>query len=417
MPLWRRLAISIGCLVVLAACDDDGPQPVGLMWGSGASGAFVTDTIALVAFYRDAAGDPIGLPQPRLTWTSSNSSLITIASESLAVALDTGAAVLTATTQSAPSYSLQVPLRVVPRLSGRLVWARQAQPGEQPGIAIQDFPSHDIRQLPDIGYPGAGSGDPYLSRDASRVAVTGTRPVAPQADRTVFIVDAVSGQVAAPFDTVSGHQFSGAWFPGDTLLAFLMVNTSGAVEVFTARPDGSAIQQRTSLGQQFPPFFDVTPDGTFVLELRSGGPSDLFEVALTGDTVRRLTSTPDYNEGAASVSPNGALVAYGASRIGEDFTHVWIANRDGSAPRRLLPDRRTIAGVGPPFVPLPAFDASPSWTADGEWILLVWGIDPHLRLDGRAFDTLGDLYAIRLSDGLAVRLTRSRTIDGQPVFR
>lgn len=420
MPLWRCVAMSIGCFVILAACDDEtGPEPVGLMWSSGASGAFVEDSVPLVVFYRDATGDPIGFPRPRLAWTSSNPSVMAVVSASLAVAGDTGFAVLTAVTQTTPTYSMQLPLRVVSRWTGRLVWSRQAQSGEQPGIAVQDFPSHDVRQLPDIGYPGAGSGDPSLSRDGSKVAVTGTRSVAPLADRTVFLVDMASGMVTAPFDTLPGHQFSAVWFPGDTLLAFLMGVATGW-EVFTARPDGSGLQQRTTMRQSVPPFFDLTPDGSVVLQLRSGGvttPSDLFEVTLAGDTVRRLTATPDYNEGGASVSPNGALVAYVASRVDDDFTHVWVMNRDGSAPSRLLPNARMVTGLGPPFYPGTASESSASWTPDGEWVLVAWNIDPLIRPDGLAYETRGELYAIRLSDGLRVRLTRSRMIDGQPVFR
>lgn len=407
-------------LLILAACSDDvGPEPVGIMWGSGASGAFVGDTISLVVFYKDRSGDPIGLPRPSLTWTSSKPSVVSIVADSLAVAIDTGLVVLNAVTQTPLTFSLPLSLRVVPRWTGRLVWSRTAQPGQQPGIALQDFPGHDVRQLSGIGYPGAGSGDPALSHDGSRAAVTGTRPVAPLADRTVFLVELGSGAVTAPFDSLPGHQFSAVWFPNDTLVGFLGSAVTGW-EVFTAHPDGSGVLQRTTTGSSVPPFFELTPDGNLIMQLRSEGidsPSDLFEVTLTGDTVRRLTRTADYNEGGASVSPDGTRLAYGASRVSDGVTHVWLAERDGSLPRRLLPDFRMVTGLGPPFHPVTATESTVSWAPDGMWLLVSWNIDPHLRPDGMAYETLGELYAIRVSDGLAIRLTRSRTSDGQPVFR
>jgi hypothetical protein len=46
-----------------------------------------------------------------------------------------------------------------------------------------------------------------------------------------------------------------------------------------------------------------------------------------------------------------------------------------------------------------------------------WNPDAFLRPDGKAYEARGEIYAIRVADGLAVRLTRSANIDIQPVFR
>jgi hypothetical protein len=406
----RGLATLIS---LLAGCQNDpsGPDrsPVGLIWGSGASGAFVEDTVPLVVFFRDSANDPIGLPRPAVTWTSSNPAVLEIVSDTLAVALATGTAVLTAATPDPLAWTVDVPFEVIPRWQGCLVWIRQPTAGVQPGIAVQEFPGHQVTQLPDVGYPGAGNGDPYLSSDGRYAAANGTRPIAPGADRTIFIVDLVTGDVNAPLDTLPGHQFSAAWFPGDTLIAFLGRAVTG-YEVFTARPDGSEVQQRTQLGAGTPPFFDFTPEGNLVLEVSS----DLFELTLAGDLVRRLTSTAEY-EGNPSVSPDGTMIAYG--KVTNDANHVWVMNRDGWNPRRLLPDVRTIFGVGPPFLPTSAASLSPSWSPDGEFVLVTWYIDASLRADGLAYEINGDLYAIRVADGLAIRLTRAPTVDAQPFFR
>src|SRR5688572_12235465 len=113
-------ASLVPSLLVLTSCGDaTAPEPNGLKWGSGASGAFVEDTIPLVVFYREANGDPIGDPRPRVSWTSSNPAVMSIVSDSLAVAMSTGSVVLTARTLEAPAYNLDVGFEVVPRWTGR----------------------------------------------------------------------------------------------------------------------------------------------------------------------------------------------------------------------------------------------------------------------------------------------------------
>lgn len=408
MPVWRRVATFSCCLFLLVACsDDEGPQPVGIMWGSGASGAFVNDTISLVVFYRDAAGDPIGQPRPSVTWTSSQPGVVSVVSESLAEAIDTGRAVLTAATAGGPAYAVQVPFEIVPPWQGRLVWARNIVNGAQVSLAVRELPSHDIRDVPEFGYPGQGHGDPYLNTDGSKVAAIAARPTASGAPSTIFIVDLVDGGVTAPLDPLPGTQFAPVWMPGDTLLAFLTAAPTG-YEVFTARPDGAGVQQRTQLGQGVPPFFDVTPDNNLILPLRlpGGGGVDLFEVSLVGDTIRRLTQTPNDEETSPSVSPDGSMIAFGTSY------DVWIMDRDGANRRPLLPRRR---------VPVTATHTSltvssqASWTPDSRFVLLHWSIDPTWV--GSYYSSLSEIYAVRVADGLAIRITRAPTIDAQAVFR
>jgi hypothetical protein len=410
MPASRRVVVALLACCWLSACGDStGPRPVGLMWVSGASGAFVGDTISLVVFYRDAAGDPIAFPRPTVTWRSSQPGVVSVVSESLAVALDTGRALLTAATAASPSYTVDVPFEVIPPWQGRLVWARTPPSGAQPALAVRELPNHQIRYLPDFGYPGEAKGDPYLTSDGSKVAAIAARPASAVANRTIYIVDLATDEVTAPFDSMSGHQISPVWMPGDSLIAFLS-NRTGAWEVYTARPDGSGLLQRTQTGQFVPPFFDVTPESNLILPLRppGGGAGDLYELTLAGDTVRRLTFTPDQEqEGFPTVSPDGSMIAFGSG------SHVWIIGRDGSNPRRLLPSHRTIAATKPQ----PALSAVGSWTPDSRFVLLEWAFDPSLRSDGRLYDLLPELYAHRVADSLAIRLTRFPIIDAQPVFR
>jgi hypothetical protein len=128
------------------------------------------------------------------------------------------------------------------------------------------------------------------------------------ANLTINIVDLTTDEVTAPFDSMPGHQISPVWMPGDSLIAFLS-NRTGWLEVYTARPDGSGLSQRTQIQQLVPPFFDVTPENNFILPLRSvgGGAGDLYELTDAGDTIRRLTFTPDQQEeGFPSLNSDGS---------------------------------------------------------------------------------------------------------------
>jgi hypothetical protein len=385
------------------------------MWHSGASGAFVEDTIELVAFYRDSLNEPIGAPRPLVEWASSNPAVVQVLSDSLAIALDTGRTVLRATTSTTPFDTMDVAIEVIQRWHGRLVWAHHPTFTAQAGMAVQDLPRHD-RQFLDIGYPGSGSGDPYLSSDGQRLAVTARRFSSPLADNTVFVVDLANGVQSAPFDTVSGAQFAAAWLPGDTTLGFLMRVSSG-YEIFTSRSDGSQRQQRTTLGQLVPPFFDITPDGTVILRLRNGSTRDLFEVSLSGGIIRQLTTTLSTEETFPSVSPDGSMVVYVAADTSDGRGHVWIMKRDGSTARRLLPDRITAVDAAPSGRTDLAQSLDPSWSPDGRFVLIAWFVDPYISADGLRYLVNGEIYAIRVADGLAIRLTRSELIDRQPVFR
>ncbi len=409
----------VTCLTILCACADNGPGPapappppvpVGLMWGSGASGAMVEDTIPLVVFYRDSAGDPIGWPQPVVSWASSSPSVVRVASETTAVAVGLGTAVLTATTATAPIDTLYVALEVIPRWTGRLVWVRSPDDGGQPRVAVQQFPGHSVTQLPDLGFPGGGTANPDLTSDGRFVAATAPRLQSPAAQLTVFILDLDNGVVTAPLDSVPGNQFFPVWMPGDTLLAFLMESPPG-YEVFSVRRDGSGRRQRTNLGQTVPPSYDITPEGRLILELReAGSASDLVELTLDGDTIRRLTADPG-SESRVAVSPDGLMIAH------EALSHVWIRARDGSNPRRLVPDARAIAGSPSHLTSWIAGTDSPSWTPDGRYVLVNWSIDSQWIAGEQSYQVRGEIYAIRAADGLAIRLTRSTAFDRRPRFQ
>lgn len=173
--------------------------PVGVMWGSGASGAMVEDTIPLVAYYRDSVDNPIGWPLPRARWSSSNPGILQVLADSIAVALDTGAVVLTAITDRVAADTVDVAFTVIPRWHGRLVWIRNLVELGTFAIATREYPGHEIRQLPPLGHPRGSYGNPFLSSDGSRLAVQAERDGGfSPGPSTVVIVDMISGVQEMP---------------------------------------------------------------------------------------------------------------------------------------------------------------------------------------------------------------------------
>jgi len=142
------------------------------------------------------------------------------------------------------------------------------------------------------------------------------------------------------------------------------------------------------------------------LAFRSGrsGDKEIYLMDADGGGVERLThregveTTPD-------ISPDGQWIAFSTDRDGAGMK-VWIQRLDGSDGRFLEPDR---AGE-------PGIDMHPEFSPDGEWIVVVsdrGGMsDEFVLSDGP--QPYGDLWAIPVAGGEAVRLTDDRWEDGLP---
>jgi len=415
----RCLGLVLAACAVSTCADATGlsPRATRLFWGSGASAAFVEDSVPLVVFYADSLDHPIGTPRPQVTWQSSDSSVFRILNDTLGAALDTGLVTLSARTRAGPQFTLALSLLVLPRPSGVMLWARSVRANEDPRLVWQLFPGHEVQVIPEYSCPGCPHGRGRFTADRTRIATYAPRPVSPIAYDALYVIDLPGGAARMLLDTMYLHQIWPIWLPGDTLIAFL-ANRTLAWEVWTVRSDGTDARRRTSLRQPYPPFFDVTPDGNLVIRLFHGGPeADLFELTLDGDTVRRLTSTPGADEGDPAVSPDGQTIAYTINRddttgIGPN-TEVWLRDRDGAYPRRLVAPHGLVP-PGPPWTdPFPGLSGpqSPSWTPDGQFVLVAWVVD-HAALNG-GYVQFPEIYAIRPSDGRAVRLTRWPLLDGQ----
>jgi hypothetical protein len=71
--------------------------------------------------------------------------------------------------------------------------------------------------------------------------------------------------------------------------------------------------------------------------IANAGANDIYRVKVDGTGVQRLTNTADRGEADVSVSEDGTLIAYMATKINppNDYTEIWVSNSDGSN-RRLV---------------------------------------------------------------------------------
>src|SRR5713226_5413450 len=211
----------------------------------------------------------------------------------------------------------------------------------------------------------------------------------------------------------------------------------GPVELFVENPDGTG---RVRLPGSFSGIGGLSwsPDGKRVTFSQSGGefsPSDVYVMNADGGGLEQIT------HGRASLlrgldenvdpawSPDGRLIAFASARFGgtgAGYYSIFVMSPDGSDRRRVTscapsdcssaggdlsptwsPDGRRIAFIRSGELYVVNLDGSglrrvlacaepsclglesPSWSPDGRHILVVFGQDPHSRLDEVSPDGTG----------------------------
>ena len=101
---------------------------------------------------------------------------------------------------------------------------------------------------------------------------------------------------------------------------------------------------------------DVSPDGkTIVFDLLG----DIYTLPIAGGQATRIIGGMSFDS-QPRFSPDGKTIAFLSDRSGVE--NLWIANADGSNPRAVSTDR--------PTNDRPQDVCSPSWTADGQYLLV-----------------------------------------------
>jgi Tol biopolymer transport system component len=182
-------------------------------------------------------------------------------------------------------------------------------------------------------------------------------------------------------------------------------------DIFTARPDGSDLQQLTDT-----PGYDAeatvcATDGSILFTSTRDGDIDLYRMDADGQKVKRLTDTRGY-DGGAFFSRDCSKIVWRASRPEgealEDYRRLlaeklvrpsklelWVANADGS-------DARQVTHLG-------AATFAPYFHPSGRRILFSSNYgDPR----GREFD----IWAIDIDGTRLERITHAPGFDGFPMF-
>ncbi|HKI93963.1 MAG TPA: hypothetical protein VJ992_01610 [Gemmatimonadales bacterium] len=186
----------------------------------------------------------------------------------------------------------------------------------------------------------------------------------------------------------------------------------GDFEIYTARPDGSDLQQLTHT-KGYNAEATLSPDGkTLVFTSTRDGDLDIYTMNVDGTNVRRLTTTPGY-DGGPVFSPDGKLIAYRAwhpqTAAGlKDYRdllakklvrplrmELWVMNADGS-------NQHQITSLG-------GANFAPFFTPDGKRIIFASNYtDPK----SRNFD----LYLINLDGTGLTQVTTDQDFDAFPMF-
>ena len=132
---------------------------------------------------------------------------------------------------------------------------------------------------------------------------------------------------------------------------------------------------------------DVSPGGSTIVMEAVG---DLYVLPIEGGTARRITSGMAFDS-QPRFSPDGKRIAFVSDRDGSE--NVWVANADGSEPRKLSSDSGTVEF------------ASPSWSPDGTHVVASrtkWGL--------RTFE----LWAYHVDGGRGVQITEAKRDSDTP---
>jgi Tol biopolymer transport system component len=180
-----------------------------------------------------------------------------------------------------------------------------------------------------------------------------------------------------------------------------------------------------------------SPDGmglAFSRTLDRGRSYELYVLAANGARPHAITHGGGYAQ-SPSWAPDGSRIVFSPSggRFGQSTDpsctpNMWVARPDGSGLRRVVragvepaysPDGRRIAFVRPDARDRPwlyiagssgrgvhriGLGAHPSWSLDGRYLVIELGA---------GLNRVADLWLVRVTDGLATRLTRTSSVSEQ----
>lgn len=191
--------------------------------------------------------------------------------------------------------------------------------------------------------------------------------------------------------TVSAQQTTATTFQVECLrllndrIVFLS-NRTGQNELFVVDPDGSNLEQITSLGLSLGSL-SVSPDGTRIAVMAFlDGSFEIAVVSSNGTGLVNLTQDPSV-ETSPDWSPDGTRIAFASERSG--LNAVWVMNADGSNPVNVSGQH----------------GADPSWSPDGMQIAFSTNRDGDV-----------EVYSMNSDGSGQVNLTNNLASDHSPAW-
>ena len=180
-----------------------------------------------------------------------------------------------------------------------------------------------------------------------------------------------------------------AWSPDNSLIAFSS-RANGNSEIFTVKPDGSALRNVTNN-----PLLDSSPvfssDGTAIVFARDTyGQARLFRMDLDGNGQRRITEREGYEMNPA-VSPDGVHLAFAGDRTSRGLDILVLS--------------LTAPGDEKPLAARRSQDSSPAFSPDGKSVAFISTSDGH-----------PEIYFMNTDGTGLVRVTHSTDEKAGPQF-
>jgi TolB protein len=273
--------------------------------------------------------------------------------------------------------------------------------------------SHRRAELPDrtVGLYGFLSFTSAVNPRTNEVVGLGTLSAA---DRAPYVIASnLDGTGLREVFKPKGPAWATVWSKDGNWIAFTVgppfAPAKAQADIWKVKSDGTGAVNLTEGCEANDGFPDFSPDGRRIV-FRSGrsGNHEIYLMDSDGGNVRRLTENAA-TDTMPAFSPAGDLIAFTSFRDEDPEIYTLQINPDGT-PGQV---RRITNSAGA--------DTHPRFSPDGKWI--VFASDRGGNNDEEPLNILGipqpagELWAVRLADGLTLRLTHNKWEDGVPTWK